>query len=708
MKMKVLIVFISSLFLFSGLTNALITDEITLENNLNLSKENTNILQKETVTVQIKFFIYGACTKDLKAMINYANSVFFDGSSDSNVNFATDGTNVTLGAENFTNLNTNAGQSNLLKKLKTDYKNCSNGINVVIAPSGSLPNGYLGITLFNYETGTATKPDGGIIINDTCNQTELNITLSHEFFHALGFSHEQVKWYNTTSGKNESKPIPSDLINSAGGNEGTKSPSLPVPPHGYGYYDKNGDCKLKEGEGEWKSQDGLWDINGNCTFGDADDKDSLLWGDASTMTGTNISRSQRENMTKTAKNNAGYRWSIVGQPINPPRYQNTNSKAVSDQVGDVPFGYLDIIGILVILYWEHNNIYFALKLSDLIPGEIPLSYSYLIDADNDITTGDNKGNDYMIMAIVSENHSMAGIFAWDMYYENWKYIHDVSSDLTQTVLHYSSRGGTAENLIGGNVLEFNVPLELLNLEYEGEMRITAKASDEMTRTFDECLDIFLSKERGLIPILNLVPYSGRPGDIIVCNGFDFTANAQVTIEFRGVVVKTIAADADGYFSTSFIVPNVGSGYYTVEAFDNNKEFDVRMFELLNQPPSKPTTPTGSNKIKINKLYTYSSLANDPEIDQIYYLFDWGDGNNSGWFGPFVSGATVNASHIWTAKGNYDIKVKAKDAYGDESNWSDPLSISTPRNKFADNTFYLQLLKKLINQFPLMKFIMEIH
>ncbi|MCD6108537.1 MAG: hypothetical protein J7J89_03585, partial [Thermoplasmata archaeon] len=57
--------------------------------------------------------------------------------------------------------------------------------------------------------------------------------------------------------------------------------------------------------------------------------------------------------------------------------------------------------------------------------------------------------------------------------------------------------------------------------------------------------------------------------------------------------------------------------------------------------------------------------------------DWGDGTNSGWLGPYNSGETVEASHSWSEKGEYSIKVKAKDINGLESEWSDPLVISMP-------------------------------
>ena len=67
------------------------------------------------------------------------------------------------------------------------------------------------------------------------------------------------------------------------------------------------------------------------------------------------------------------------------------------------------------------------------------------------------------------------------------------------------------------------------------------------------------------------------------------------------------------------------------------------------------------------------------------MFDWGDGTDSGWIGPYTSGDISNATHIWTKSGNYHVKVKAKDEFGAESYWSDPLSVSIPKNRAVSKT-----------------------
>lgn len=115
-------------------------------------------------------------------------------------------------------------------------------------------------------------------------------------------------------------------------------------------------------------------------------------------------------------------------------------------------------------------------------------------------------------------------------------------------------------------------------------------------------------------------------------------------------------------------------------------------------PSKPYGPkTGRPGIN----YTYSTIATDPEDTQIYYKWDWGDGAYSEWLGPFDSGKKAEASYTWKEKGDYNIKVKAKNEYGTESDWSNPLSVSMPRSKQKTVRPFPRFLQNILVRFPLL-------
>ena len=126
----------------------------------------------------------------------------------------------------------------------------------------------------------------------------------------------------------------------------------------------------------------------------------------------------------------------------------------------------------------------------------------------------------------------------------------------------------------------------------------------------------------------------------------------------------------------------------------------------NHSPDKPNTPTGPESGETGTDYKYTcKKTNDPDGDRTTYLFDWGDGTTSDWITLYGASMGVSAYHNWTKRGTYEIKVKAKDIYGRESEWSDPLSVSMPKNKIAINPLFLQFLENHPRLFPMLRYIL---
>ena len=94
----------------------------------------------------------------------------------------------------------------------------------------------------------------------------------------------------------------------------------------------------------------------------------------------------------------------------------------------------------------------------------------------------------------------------------------------------------------------------------------------------------------------------------------------------------------------------------------------------NNGPAIPDTPSGPTEGVTGVEYDFETSTTDPNDDQVFYMFDWGDGEMSDWIGPYDSGVATTGSHIWTEGGEYEIKVKAKDVYNIESDWSQAATI----------------------------------
>jgi len=174
------------------------------------------------------------------------------------------------------------------------------------------------------------------------------------------------------------------------------------------------------------------------------------------------------------------------------------------------------------------------------------------------------------------------------------------------------------------------------------------------------------------------------GDVAKCSNMEPVQVGSVT--YNSYNITTESDIAERYYSE-------GAGNIVKAFGDQSKCIDFALVSTNyeNSPlesPSKPSKPSGPTSGDPGVTYEYTSSTTDPQGDQIYYLFDWGDESDSGWLGPYESGESVTASHKWSREANYKIKVKAKDPEDHESLWSDPLSVSLPRNRIRLNLIHL--------------------
>ncbi|UCD13779.1 MAG: hypothetical protein JSW60_09530, partial [Thermoplasmatales archaeon] len=102
--------------------------------------------------------------------------------------------------------------------------------------------------------------------------------------------------------------------------------------------------------------------------------------------------------------------------------------------------------------------------------------------------------------------------------------------------------------------------------------------------------------------------------------------------------------------------------------------------ILNSPPNTPVIE-GPEEVWVGVEYTFYITFEDPDGDQWFLWVDWGDGNTSGWLGPYNSGETASYTHYWTETGTYVIRIKAKDIFGEESGWSEFIIRVIPPPRF---------------------------
>lgn len=150
-------------------------------------------------------------------------------------------------------------------------------------------------------------------------------------------------------------------------------------------------------------------------------------------------------------------------------------------------------------------------------------------------------------------------------------------------------------------------------------------------------------------------------------------------------------------------------YWKIVAWDNLGASTVgpiwEFTTKINIPPDDPTI-TGPAEGKIKVATEYNFTTTDPEGDEVYYFIDWGDGSNSSWIGPSLSGDLITESHSWVKKGTYTIKAKAKDIYDAESSWG-VLTVTMPCSYNMPMQWFLErILERFPNALPILRHLLE--
>ena len=124
---------------------------------------------------------------------------------------------------------------------------------------------------------------------------------------------------------------------------------------------------------------------------------------------------------------------------------------------------------------------------------------------------------------------------------------------------------------------------------------------------------------------------------------------------------------------------------TVEEWEPFNDPSMRISKVSDKP-GKPDKPNGPTFGEIGINYTYSTLSTDPDNDMLKYCFDWDDGTIT-WTDRIESGENAFLIHQWEKPGTYEVRGKARDAIGLDSEWSEPLSVN-----IVSEAAYFDILK----------------
>jgi len=198
-----------------------------------------------------------------------------------------------------------------------------------------------------------------------------------------------------------------------------------------------------------------------------------------------------------------------------------------------------------------------------------------------------------------------------------------------------------------------------------------------------------------------------PGEAVDFNANNNRGGTPISYEWSldkdgdGVFTESDSYQTGEYIEETWDIPGVYWVQLETTYDDGSIEITTTVVDIETiDLPSTPTKPSGSTSIKRGIPNIYKTTATDPYDYDLYYVFDWGDGDYSV-VGPKESGTEVSVLHSWAEEGTYEIRALAIDAEVAHCSgeWSEPLTIIVTKNKNIVSQPMFQFLQKVFENYP---------
>ena len=127
-------------------------------------------------------------------------------------------------------------------------------------------------------------------------------------------------------------------------------------------------------------------------------------------------------------------------------------------------------------------------------------------------------------------------------------------------------------------------------------------------------------------------------------------------------------------------------YWKITARDENQSVAtgaIWSFTTNDCDCNPPDQPSGPVRARNRNRYEYTTKLMIQNQNGLYYNFSWGDGNCSGWLGPYNHNERVRAEHQWQEPGEYQVQTRARFRNNSllsmddwiTTGWSEPLLVT---------------------------------
>ena len=158
-------------------------------------------------------------------------------------------------------------------------------------------------------------------------------------------------------------------------------------------------------------------------------------------------------------------------------------------------------------------------------------------------------------------------------------------------------------------------------------------------------------------------------------------------------IETVESDGDSGAYASIVVD---SKNYPVIAYMSRSTLELKYARKIEYSPDVPETPIGPVSGKPNVSYSFNAAGFDFDDDEVKIAWDWGDGSDIEFTEYANSGEIVQNNHAWVQKQSYNVRVKAIDSNGYESDWSDTLKLSISKTRRYQLSLILENLLGILH------------
>lgn len=168
---------------------------------------------------------------------------------------------------------------------------------------------------------------------------------------------------------------------------------------------------------------------------------------------------------------------------------------------------------------------------------------------------------------------------------------------------------------------------------------------------------------------------------------DMSIGAWPTAYFDAGDEVVVGNQATSYFTSATTTAgtraNNGIQLMTGVEWIGNSELLIRVAigndVAPNNAPTDPLIVEGVPSTYADSSCLFVGSASDVDAGELFYQWDWGNGYQSDWYGPFDAAVPCSLTYAFPDDGNFDVTMRARDYWGETTSWTSAYAVEVLPN-----------------------------